>query len=463
MRVFSTLFTLLSIFFSFAHSDCTPDQIHLSLSDSYTLYPGRDSPMRAIFHTKEPCDSAYITLTTPAGIQKLTATSNYCYKRNFTQGFFISYVHTFDFPPLEYSKSYEYSCYGGDSGDKTLPKQVGPFKFYLPNPKYEGQETNVVLFADMDDTEFGMPTINRLTKIAQTNFSKIDAFFHIGDMAYNLPRNAGRRGDEYMRAIQPFTAIMPYMVTPGNHENFSNFSNFNMRFKMPLYKQTQNHYYSFGIGNIHFVTFNLDLVMMFPELRQPMLDWLKQDLDRANKNRKEKPWVVALTHRPLYCSFQGSDDCLYNQQRFADFEDLLAEERVDLFVAGHVHIYERMFPIRRGKVTPFEHSIYDIKFRRFMNPQSPIHIVQGMAGHRGDAGDPQDAYKGKDFTVKVSKEYSYLAVRSSNSTHLKVENYESVTGTINDYFYIIRTQPPLQIMLPRPQKPSFPNDRHSHF
>jgi len=63
-----------------------------------------------------------------------------------------------------------------------------------------------------------------------------------------------------------------------------------------------------------------------------------------------------------------------------------------------------------------------------------------MAGHRGDAADPQGAYQGKSFTVKVSKDYSFMAVRSSNSTHLKVENYASRTGKINDFFYTIRTR-----------------------
>jgi len=303
----------------------------------------------------------------------------------------------------------------------------------------------------MDDTEYAMPTINRLAEIAQTNFTNISAFFHIGDMAYNLGRNASKRGDEYMRAIQAFTATMPYMATAGNHENSSNFSNFNMRFRMPLYQQYQNHYYSFDIGNIHFVSFNLDLVIVNNDTatRQALLDWLNQDLTAANNNRQEKPWVVALTHRPFYCSFKGSDDCSQNQQLFADFEALLRHQSVDLVLGGHVHIYERMLPIKKGKVGSFIHRGWDRKYRYIINPQSPVHVVQGMAGHKGDEADPQDAYKGKSFSVKVSKDYSFMAVRSSNSTHLKVENYASQTGKINDYFYIIKSRHHRHLKLPK--------------
>jgi len=179
-----------------------------------------------------------------------------------------------------------------------------------------------------------------------------------------------------------------------------------------------------------------------------MLDWLNQDLTAANQNRQEKPWVIALTHRPIYCSFKGSDDCLYNPKLYSDFEDLLINQKVDLLVGGHVHIYERMLPIKRGKITPFVHRVWDKKYKYIINPQSPIYVVQGMAGHKGDEADPQDSYKGKPFTVKVSKDYSFMAVRSSNSTHLKVENYVSETGSINDFFYIIRTSDPKHVLLP---------------
>ena len=296
---FFTIITLVSIL-SYVASDCLPEQIHLSLSDSFLpSQTAKSSPMKVIFTTKDPCPSAYVSLKTPQGVQSITANITYCYKRNYTEGFYVNCMHIFDFPStLNFSQSYEYTCYG--SNDTFLPNKVGPFKFYVPTPNYQrGQETNVVLFADMDDTEFGMPTINRLAQIAQTNLTKISAFFHTGDMAYSLVRNVGRRGDEYMRAIQPFTATMPYMVTSGNHENFGNFSNFNMRFKMPLLKQTQNHYCSFEIGNMHFVYFNLDLLTVNPDpaFRKAMLDWLNQDLTAANKNRQNKPWIIALTHR----------------------------------------------------------------------------------------------------------------------------------------------------------------------
>jgi len=39
--------------------------------------------------------------------------------------------------------------------------------------------------------------------------------------------------DEYNRKIQPFAAIVPYMVAVGNHEDFFNYTNFLERYYMP--------------------------------------------------------------------------------------------------------------------------------------------------------------------------------------------------------------------------------------
>jgi len=431
-----------------AQDPCQPQQIHIALSDAFTSDPATNNTIKVVFHTQEECSSAYISLQTPQGSQKIAATAvnhfedqypcrNYSTSvQNCTSRYYSTYVHIFDFPQLDFSQTYEYSCFGTD--DTFLPTPQGPFQFYLPSPNYDGTETKVVMFADMDVSPQGMPTVNALGNISQSGFTNISAFIHVGDMAYNIIFQGGKRGDDYMNVVQRFTATMPYMVTAGNHENYGNFSNFNMRFQMPNFEQSQNHYYSYNLGNMHFISFNLELILLEPQLENIMLAWLEQDLRQANQNREKQPWVIAYTHRPIYCS-HDDDDCNMNPQRFANFETLLQKYEVDLMVAGHVHFYERMLPIRKGRIASFQENQYDKNFTEIINPNAPVYVLQGIAGHRGETCDPKELYKGKDFTVKVSKNLSYLSVRSQNSTHLIVENMGSVNGTIEDYFAIIRS------------------------
>jgi len=418
-----------------ATKPCEAQQIHIALSDAFTSDPATNNTIKAIFHTIDECSSAYISLKTSQGTQKIQATAVNFFNDTYSTGSYSTYVHIFDFPQLEFSQTYEYSCFGSDN--TFLGKPQGPFKFYLPSPNYDGKETRVVMFADMDHFPDGMTTINGLGNLSLSDFGSISAFIHVGDMAYNLTGSAGKRGDNYMNTIQKFTAIMPYMVTAGNHEEEKNFSNFNMRFQMPMYEESQNHYYSFNLGNMHFVSFNLDLVNSYPETKGPMLTWLEQDLAAANSTRDKQPWIIAYAHQPLYCSYKDNS-CPVNAKKFAEFEDLLIKYNVDLVVGGHVHFYERMLPIKKGAVAPFQLNEDDQNFTEIINPEAPLYILQGIAGHRGEANDSQSIYKGKSFSVKVSKTLSYLSVRSQNSTHLLVENMRSDDGTVEDYFSIVR-------------------------
>ena len=413
---------------------CKPEQIHLALSDSYTPNPASSSPIKAIFHTQEPCDSAYISLETLSGFEKIIATSVNYFEDTYSDKLYSTYVHIFDFPALEPGQVYEYTCHS-DANDTHSPQ--GPFNFYVPNPQFDGQSTSVIMFGDLDNSADGQSTMTSLNGIKDTNFTSVAAYIHMGDIAYDLEGKGGKRGDDFMNAIQTFAASIPYMISPGNHETYNNFSNVNMRFKMPLFSETQNHYYSYNIGNMHFATINLDLVILYPELMQYMADWLANDLEQANLNRNERPWIIVYTHRPLYCSKPGNDDCDNNAARYKVIEDIINKYKVDLYVSGHVHAYERMLPVYRGNVSNFQHDANDKHFRKIYNAQAPVYLMHGKAGHDGDKDDSKP-YDPKPYSVTVDTKYSYMAVHSLNNTHLHVENIGSDKQKILDEFYLIK-------------------------
>jgi hypothetical protein len=58
------------------------------------------------------------------------------------------------------------------------------------------------------------------------------------------------------------------------------------------------------------------------------IQWLAKDL--AKINRTETPWVIAMSHRPMYSSEVSS----YQNNLQAAFQGLLLEHGVDIYIAG---------------------------------------------------------------------------------------------------------------------------------
>jgi hypothetical protein len=63
-------------------------------------------------------------------------------------------------------------------------------------------------------------------------------------------------------------------------------------------------YYSVDFGLIHFVALDLNMYNSVDTCgepcRQAQLSWLAKDLEAANENRAVVPWIVAMSHFPLY-------------------------------------------------------------------------------------------------------------------------------------------------------------------
>jgi Predicted phosphohydrolases len=135
-------------------------------------------------------------------------------------------------------------------------------------------------------------------------------------------------------------------MTPGNHEWRGNYSFLSFRLKMPVFKQSNNHYFSFNVGKMHFIGANY----IFyddegQEEKERMLAWLRNDLEVANASRKERPWIIVFSHYPIYCSYNNyseqSSKCSSYYGKFKVFDELWYEYRVDLVLGSHVHYWER--------------------------------------------------------------------------------------------------------------------------
>jgi len=94
-------------------------------------------------------------------------------------------------------------------------------------------------------------------------------------------------------------------------------------------------------------------------------------LKQANtaENRKQRPWLVAFGHRPLYCSVENYPDCQNGValQLEREIEPLFVQNGVDIAVFGHIHSMERSYPVSYDATVCGDYS----------NPCGTVHIVNG--------------------------------------------------------------------------------------
>ena len=212
---------------------------------------------------------------------------------------------------------------------------------------------------------------------------------HVGDFAYAVQDNNGQKGDDYFDTLQDINSQVPYIITPGNQENFDHGNFFNFRFRMPMaqqdYEKNSNHYYSFDMGNTHFSSVNFDYVLVIESRKfDEMLEWFYNDLKKAYE-RPEIKWIFVFSHHPVYCGNTDPNlptiDCRTNYLILNQYFDAMKKFGADVFMAGHVHYYERLKIFDK-----FKPILYDFEIDRlsgkisYYNLSVPLQVINGCAG-----------------------------------------------------------------------------------
>uniref|UniRef100_A0A0L8H6Z1 Purple acid phosphatase n=1 Tax=Octopus bimaculoides TaxID=37653 RepID=A0A0L8H6Z1_OCTBM len=253
-------------------------------------------------------------------------------------------------------------------------KMVTPAYFKTP-PKGNEWSPSFLLFGDLGVESLIHPILTN-----EALSGKYSAFFHIGDFAYNLEDNGGQIDNE-------------------------TFAQYCYRFSMPGTSwpmKMDKLWYSFDIGPIHFISYSTE-VFFIKDTKHIATQsaWLIDDLDKANKQRKDHPWIIAVGHRPMYCSNSNDDDCtLENSKVKEHLENIFYIAGVDLVFEAHEHSYERLYPVYNGKVVS----------ENYTDAAAPIHIITGAAGSKWGP-DPMD----RD-AVNVTHE-EFLQNNTVNVTH----------------------------------------------
>lgn len=261
------------------------------------------------------------------------------------------YLHNLKTRHLVPGMIYKYQV-GAVIDDTTTWSEI--YTFHTPSTD---DSFEFIATADMGTSNaVSMPNLLRMA-----NSHRYDFIAFAGDQAYDMADFEGTKGDEYMNFVQDIYATIPVMTALGNHEGAYNFSHYKNRFSIVPFAESDfpdPTMYSFDYKSLHLVSFSSEVFfeMGSYDQVQTALKWLDDDLTRANMNRHERPWIIVMAHRPMYCSPGEHEDCtwkaetmrlgpMYNGKRTGGLEALLLKHRVDIYLCGHRHNYERTYPV----------------------------------------------------------------------------------------------------------------------
>lgn len=231
---------------------------------------------------------------------------------------------------------------------------------------------------------------------------------------------------EYLWPAQTLMQRVPTYIAIGNHEYYSldldPASDLNRKSKKNLewfYKYSSypdpETYYSFDYGNAHFTV--IDSNEDF-EQGNEQLEWIEEDLAATDAD-----WKFVAHHHPPYSSdLDDYGDTRTGPSRRGDLNvrslvPLYEKYGVDIVWYGHVHDYERTWPLREGKVD---------------RKKGVIYIQSGGGGAELEDFAPTRSW----FTAKVMRNWQYCYV-TIHKNLLRMVAYD-IEGRMYDYLELTK-------------------------
>jgi acid phosphatase type 7 len=314
----------------------------------------------------------------------------------------------------------------------------------------------------------GADTPNERAVAYQTSLAKPDFVFIAGDIVYSAGRISEYRkkyfpiynaekasafdGAPLLRSI-PFIAaggnhdLAPPAIIPGHSDRFAYFYYWSQPLNGPLttpgaantpalkgdeiqsagdkYPRMAN--FSFDYGNAHWLVLDSNAYVDWNDAK--LREWVENDL----KSAQGATWRIVGFHHPGFNSSRAH----FKDQWMRGLSPLFEKYGVDLVLAGHVHNYQRTYPLK------YEHDgtwtldkTYDGKNKT--KPNGVIYLVTGGGGAGlYDANQEKQPETWQTFTMKFTSSTHSLTVVDVDGKKLTARQLAE-NGNEVDHFVVTK-------------------------
>ena len=181
----------------------------------------------------------------------------------------------------------------------------------------------------------------------------------------------------WFNAIQPIDSITKINI--GNHEDedSEDYNSYKSHFGLG------NPYYSYNLNNVHVLTMDSDRTSYASGSAQ--YNFVISDLQAASTNPNIK-WIIVNIHKQMYtspntcgsssCSNTGTDATNLRNTYHAKFD----QYGVDLVLNGHLHNYQRTYPIKYDPGSPSSPTVTSTASTDYTDPAGEIFATVGTGG-----------------------------------------------------------------------------------
>lgn len=237
-----------------------------------------------------------------------------------------SKIFVYKFENLKNRQEYKYRC-------GTEFSEISTLQF-----PYNQDAVKILILTDKQSKDEATKTMD----FFKDKKRMFDTVISMGKMGFE---NVDKEGDEFLEIMKPMFSNIPLMNAIDVYDDSLQDQWMNKKFTLPNKENLKSLYYSFDVGNAHFVSVPSNyLVNQVMEQNSENLksfsNWLKEDLS----NTKMK-WKILYTSKPLHCSDKESEICHNSLELKHSLEYLIEEHKVNMVITGGVSGFQVLFPV----------------------------------------------------------------------------------------------------------------------